>query len=264
LSLYWMIHMYIKDEDHKSEFSALDALAARINDSHRMCATAIRAGAEHAMNCGDALMLARAKVDHGEWLSWLARNCAGLSPRMAQRYVRIAKNREFLSSNATSVTHLTISGALERLAEPKLIQDRPHAPLPDPGHELFGQLRDGRWIHLTAAEDPGYCFVAILDADLGSMSFFTRCVRREAIDRIVLSVEAGILAGGAQQRNEMVIESAAGACGTGKYEPGTVDWREQQLCKGWPGIFYEGYSPAWKQGSAENPGREIESARAAP
>jgi hypothetical protein len=44
----------------------------------------------------------------------------------------------------------------------------------------------------------------------------------------------------------MVIESGAGAGGTGEYDPEMVDWHEQQPCKGWPGIYYEGYIPAWK------------------
>jgi hypothetical protein len=187
---------------------------------------------------------------------------------MSQRYIRIAKNREFLSSNATCMTHLTISGALEMLAEPKPKSpdpdhDFPNGPLPDPGHHLFGQLPDGRWIHLTAAEDPDFCFYAIHDADLKTMSFGGKCVKREAVHEIISYIESGVISGGPLERHEMVIASGAGAGGTGVYNPEAIDWHEQQPCQGWPGNYYEGYVPPWMQpGWAETRKAAIEQAEA--
>ncbi|MBA3735169.1 MAG: DUF3102 domain-containing protein [Actinobacteria bacterium] len=66
-------------------------LAQVANGEHELA----RAGAEsfvyHADRCGQALIEAKEKVGHGEWLPWLAANFNG-SERTAQAYTRLAAN----------------------------------------------------------------------------------------------------------------------------------------------------------------------------
>ena len=69
----------------------LDSLAAVINTEHEQCEQAFKRSLIHAFNCGKSLITAKALVPHGEWGEWLSRNCI-VSDRMAQNYMRIAKN----------------------------------------------------------------------------------------------------------------------------------------------------------------------------
>jgi hypothetical protein len=40
----------------KTEVSNLDGLVPKINEEHRLCFDSVRAGLQHAINCGDLLM----------------------------------------------------------------------------------------------------------------------------------------------------------------------------------------------------------------
>jgi hypothetical protein len=73
---------------------------------------------KHAMACGDLLIEAKAKLEFGQWLPWLAEHCASLSERTAQVYISLAKNRtaiEAKSADAADLT-MTIRDALELIA----------------------------------------------------------------------------------------------------------------------------------------------------
>jgi hypothetical protein len=64
-----------------------------------------------AIEAGSALLEAKALLPHGQWLGWLKDNC-GLSVRVAQNYMRVARNRDALKNESDSY-----SAALEAVAK---------------------------------------------------------------------------------------------------------------------------------------------------
>ena len=81
---------------------------------------------DSAMAAGDALRVAKKKLgQHGKWLPWLKKHC-GLSECEAQRYMRVAKNREKIEAeieaNPARVTDLSLRGALRLISSPKVIE----------------------------------------------------------------------------------------------------------------------------------------------
>lgn len=91
----------------------LEALAERINTEHAKCEASYRAGIEHALACGTALIEAKSKVKHGEWADWLAKHCT-VTQRQCQRYVQVAKAwPKIEAANATRVAGLSIRSALD-------------------------------------------------------------------------------------------------------------------------------------------------------
>lgn len=90
-------------------------LSEQINAEHAACAAAASTAIEHAWKAGALLLEAKHQAGHGEWLPWLEQHFAG-SPRTAQSYMRIA--RKF--PNAQAAAHLTVDGALKKLAAPRV------------------------------------------------------------------------------------------------------------------------------------------------
>jgi hypothetical protein len=97
--------------------NSLADLAARIKAEHEATAAALKSGVEHAMAAGDLLVEARAQLKHGQWLPWL--NTCGISERMAQRYMRLARNRGAIEAKSDTVSDLGIKGALAMLTVPR-------------------------------------------------------------------------------------------------------------------------------------------------
>ncbi len=65
----------------------LETLAERINAEHRACEEAATTALSHAMNAGDLLAGAKARLPHGGFGAWLEENFAG-SGRTARAYMR--------------------------------------------------------------------------------------------------------------------------------------------------------------------------------
>jgi hypothetical protein len=99
---------------------SLTDLAARINAEHAAVIRGLRITVEHALVVGDLLIEAKQQVKNegGDWLPWLESQC-GLSPRVAQNYMRLARNREEIGTDTNPNAYLgTISSALALLAPP--------------------------------------------------------------------------------------------------------------------------------------------------
>lgn len=216
---------------------SLDHLAIRINDSHRMCEASVRAGLDHAIKCGQALIKAKRRVGHGRWLDWLEASCPGLSPRQAQGYMRLARNLPALEANTKPVSHLGVRETLALLAEPKTNAfNWPTGPLPDAGHQLAGATGDGRLVELTAAENPDFVHAAVSDPIGGTTDHTIRCVKRSAV-HLHVAVFLGLH--------------------EDDYDSAEIQWGAQEECNVWPGIYFEGYIPEWKhRGGAESAGIE--------
>lgn len=102
------------NENAVSATPAVDSLsfiAQRINDHHGQATRHAKTAIEHARQAGELLLEAKALVNHGEWIGWLADNCA-VSPRQAQRYMRVVTHWELITKN-DAASHLTIDDAIK-------------------------------------------------------------------------------------------------------------------------------------------------------
>ncbi len=105
-----------------ADAATLAQLAQAINEAHARAEEGVRMGAERARNVGALLLRARSVIAHGNWLAWLegkdatGKSNVSVSPREAQRYMRIAKRWEELRANASRMTHLSLTDGLRILA----------------------------------------------------------------------------------------------------------------------------------------------------
>ena len=102
--------------------NSLADLAGRIKIEHQAVAIALKGSIEHAIAAGELLIEAKAQIQHGGWLPWLRDHC-NISERMAQRYLRLARNRAALEAKSDIVSDLSIGGALALLTVPKELND---------------------------------------------------------------------------------------------------------------------------------------------
>jgi len=101
----------------------LPELATEINRLHNDAEGHARSAVECAWYAGQALLEAKGRCAHGEWLPWLEKNFTG-SKDSANDYMRLAKKEHapFLEG------HTTIRGALAAIAESKPKRERKPKP----------------------------------------------------------------------------------------------------------------------------------------
>jgi Protein of unknown function (DUF3102) len=117
--------------------NSLADLAARIKAEHEAVGHAMKRGLGHAIAAGEMLIEAKSRLAHGQWLPWL--DSCGVSERLAQRYIRLARNRAVIEANPTPVSDLGIRGALDLISvrrEPKEEMTALSANLADRGAEM--------------------------------------------------------------------------------------------------------------------------------
>lgn len=152
---------------------SLSFIAQRINDHHGQATRHAKTAIEHARQAGELLLEAKALVNHGEWIGWLADNCA-VSPRQAQRYMRVATHWELIAKN-DAASHLTIDDALQVASNRIAVEDDPTSeelwtgkiealPL---GKLLFGSFRHGFVTIFQSSRHPGYyhCYSYLVSPD---------------------------------------------------------------------------------------------------
>lgn len=96
----------------------LNKLAKTANREHKACVDSQRAAAEHARDCGLALIEAKGKLPHGDWSAWVSQNCT-FSLRTGQRHMLIASKwdqlQEIAGAKTTRASFFTIREALKIL-----------------------------------------------------------------------------------------------------------------------------------------------------
>src|SRR5262245_45203128 len=92
----------------------LPELARRIDAEHQCFEATVRQALRHARNAGDLLRQAKARLPHGQWLAWLAANCA-VTPRTAQRYMLVAERWRELTAGRGPAEQLTFREAMKLL-----------------------------------------------------------------------------------------------------------------------------------------------------
>ncbi len=89
---------------------------------------AVATATHHAIRVGHLLTKAKELNPHGDWLPWLEGNF-GLSPRSAQRFMRLAHcHAELDEPDATRVSYLPLRDAVVAVAEMVRDQEDPPAP----------------------------------------------------------------------------------------------------------------------------------------
>lgn len=109
----------ITENSKKHNPVSLFDIANAINESHALAEQHAGMAIHRAKQAGELLNHAKAQVEHGQWLPWLAANCPTIATRTAQSYMRLASNWETLAGKYATVAHLTVNEALRLLVEPK-------------------------------------------------------------------------------------------------------------------------------------------------
>jgi Protein of unknown function (DUF3102) len=97
--------------------NGLATIAEQVNAAHREAQEFLHKGLNRAIDAGNLLLEAKARLKHGEWLPWLDANVE-CSARTAQAYMRVARYAEELDKNA-DLSHLSLVGALKMLTAPE-------------------------------------------------------------------------------------------------------------------------------------------------
>jgi hypothetical protein len=92
-------------------------LARQIETEHQAVIGTAQTVLIHALRCGQLLLEVRQQLPQGTWLAWLAKTT--ITPRTAQRYMRIYQHREQLSEDATRVSHLSVRAAVAMTSTPR-------------------------------------------------------------------------------------------------------------------------------------------------
>jgi hypothetical protein len=91
-------------------------LIKSINDKMRSMLHSYRSSVGHAIEVGELLKEAKARVGHGNFEPWLKEHC-NLSFRTARRYMKLAENRAQIEAQfkSANMADLTLSGAQRAL-----------------------------------------------------------------------------------------------------------------------------------------------------
>ena len=116
----------------------LPILAAEIKRLHGEAKQLAEASVARAIEAGEYLIEAKQQLKHGEWLPWLSEHC-GMSPRSAQLYMHVAKNKTEIQKR--NVAHLSLQGVVKDLAKP----ERSWVIGPMPGADHMVPLAQSNW-----------------------------------------------------------------------------------------------------------------------
>jgi hypothetical protein len=101
-------------EAEGSKEKRLKELAQGIREAHDRCEEAANSMLQYAIQAGELLLEVKETAGHGNWLHWVKKNCR-FEERTAQRYMKLARNREILEANPPCMTDLSLNAAEEWL-----------------------------------------------------------------------------------------------------------------------------------------------------
>ncbi len=193
-----------------TEEHVLANLAQEINEEHAAAESLARKAIEHARRSGEKLLMAKTKVQHGQWLPWLAANCPKVSTRRAQEYMKLSREWPAIEAKCADPAYLTIDGALRLLARDSELEPAgdlfappqnvplhfymlPEFTLPNPGW-VATQRYDQCVSHVCESiQHPGYFHFLIFDGYESVAEYQRRpvcpelirlCVNQYAIKRV--------------------------------------------------------------------------------
>jgi hypothetical protein len=124
-----------------SDGSVLDQLAQRIRAGREAIDQSIRNALRVALDVGDALIEARARVSTGQYGPWLRANCF-LSVRSAELYAQLARHRAEIEDAMQRVPDLSLRAAARLIAKPATNKPLPKEPKSELA-ALLGRMTDG-------------------------------------------------------------------------------------------------------------------------
>ena len=138
----------------------IDVLVSRINTAHAEAKAYAGRAIDRALEAGELLLLAKQRIPHGQWQSWLMEHCPAIGPRQAQRYMKIAGD---LPVEKRHESFLTINGALRML----IVDDPDRSPaakeprqeisfLPNTGETAYLIDDDWEYFIVQSSQHPGY------------------------------------------------------------------------------------------------------------
>ena len=119
---------------------------------------------------GEMLKAAKDKVGHGNWETWLAKNCSDIPPRTASRYMRMAKNGEKLEKaaeqNGHALADLSTTAAERLLRTPKTEAEKAAAKAEKEKKQKIAQ-EQARVDWIKSLDPSGLCelFAGVWDQD---------------------------------------------------------------------------------------------------
>jgi hypothetical protein len=138
---------------------SVEVLIAKINVAHAEAQAYAGKAIERAIDAGDLLLLAKTKVQHGLWKSWLKEHCPAISIRTAQDYMKVARE---LPIEKRSAAFLTVREALRLVSgdEPESTSKPVEKKSIDflPQHGEVARFIDDDWTYMMteSTEHPGY------------------------------------------------------------------------------------------------------------
>ena len=99
-----------------TQLPALSGLGTEINERHVLAIQHASKALEHAIACGDLLIEAKSKAQHGQWLPWLRQNI-GFSERTCQSYMRLA--HRVSKQIRSGAADLSVRRVLQDLSTPR-------------------------------------------------------------------------------------------------------------------------------------------------
>jgi hypothetical protein len=112
--------------------NSLTDLAARIRSEHAAAIAATKHALERAISAGELLIEAKAQSKHGQWMPWLAEQCA-IPDRTARLYMRLARHRSEIETKIGNVADFSLRRAIEAIApirDDDLVEEEPQRPKP--------------------------------------------------------------------------------------------------------------------------------------
>ena len=160
-------------------------LKSRIIEHHTKAQAAAKTAIAHALEAGKLLAKAKEDCTHGNWRPFL--ESLEISPRTAQRYMRLAKNEHVLKSD--SMSHLSMTQSLELLSSKKSVKIVGGPSLIDFGisglsenTQLSTIPPDGSFVFITpSSKDPGFYFVEKLGPDNFRIAGWKRPILEDAV-----------------------------------------------------------------------------------
>ena len=132
----------------KATSRVAQGLAKLVRESHEKITDHILNSLQLIIETGEYLTEAKGQLEHGEWIPWVENHCI-ISPRAAQYYMRVAKNRQLLLEDGKNETDFvfdgTLRGALQTIRQAKrgdrAVPVIEHKPVRDgqEGHEPKGK-----------------------------------------------------------------------------------------------------------------------------
>jgi Protein of unknown function (DUF3102) len=131
---------------------SVDDLAAEVRAARDLAFKAASNVVQHSIECGEALILAKAKVRHGEWSRFL-KQCE-IGERQAQRYIQLAELAKSNPSLRTVLAGLSIQAAIQLLKKTAMASGlvRVSQTSTPPSQDAGGKLNTLAWSNATLTE----------------------------------------------------------------------------------------------------------------